>query len=200
MLNYPRKVSEHRAMKLFVDADKNNDGELTSDEFEKAVDKFDEETSNDVLAMMGLSSKHVMIAVGMLVVILLLAFTFIFLGILAFATPGAFESSINSLLPVLSGVGASKGTEEDVDDGDNEKLTELLDEVGSTAASFTATPNCVPYPRTDRSLALYWSSRACITAVYCGLLIVGDGRKSGRRIEPGVSVVTGSGEVWSMAV
>lgn len=49
MLNYPRKVSECRAMKLFVDADRDGDNELTSLEFEEALDKFDEETGNDVL-------------------------------------------------------------------------------------------------------------------------------------------------------
>ena len=62
-------------------------------------------------------------------VLLLLAFTFIFFGILAFATPGAFESSINSLLPVLSGVGADKGTGDNEEEGDDEKLKEMLDNV-----------------------------------------------------------------------
>ena len=54
---------------------------------------------------MGLSVENLILIASTLIVILLLLFVFIFLGISAFSVGGTFGSIINSIFPVLAGVG-----------------------------------------------------------------------------------------------
>lgn len=64
---------------------------------------------------MGISTEDLILFFVMLVGFILLLFAFIFVGIAAFSTATNFNSVINSMLPVGSGGGVSKGSSFDED-------------------------------------------------------------------------------------
>jgi Na+(H+)/acetate symporter ActP len=64
--------------------------------------------------MLQYSPAHIFLAVTGLVSMLLLLFGFIFTGIVAFSTAGAFSASINSIFPILAGkLSSDRATQED---------------------------------------------------------------------------------------
>jgi len=139
MVSYPMKPSEDVMMKIFVEACGATGNELNQSQFESALDKYMLSKGASVMEKMGLSSDQILKAVALLTVALLLLFTFIFLGIGAFFTAGGFSAAVNSLLPVAGGVGATKATDEEIEDSDNDRIKELLQtqldsELGATDA------------------------------------------------------------------
>ena len=95
-----------------------------------ASTRYNDSRTGAVLDKLGLSPNNITIAVISMVVILMFLLAFIFAGIAAFATPGGFTSSINSIFPVLSGAGASSGGETDeADDDDSDRLNSLINSV-----------------------------------------------------------------------
>lgn len=76
---------------------------------------------------MGLSTENLVIIFTTLLIILLLLFVFIFLGIAAFSVGGTFGSVINSIFPVLAGVGVSRKKEE-AESVDKEKAEQAYQE------------------------------------------------------------------------
>lgn len=89
--------------------------------------------TGSVFAKLGLSPSQVALAVFSLLAFIATLFAFIFIGIGAFAVPGGFTASINSILPIAAGTGASKssadpGTAAKEDGGVDELLDEVQDE------------------------------------------------------------------------
>lgn len=66
---------------------------------------------------MGLSTTHLALILGVLLVILMLLLVFIFLGVQAFSMGGTFGSLVNGVLPISAGliVGKKKEASEDVE-------------------------------------------------------------------------------------
>lgn len=84
-------------------------------------------TEDAALEQMGLSTENLVIIFSTLLVILLLVFVFIFLGIAAFSVGGTFGSIINSIFPILAGVGVSRKKDE-TETVDQEKAEQAYQE------------------------------------------------------------------------
>ena len=93
------------------------------------------------MVKLGLGEKQIAAIVGAMACMLGFFFAFIFTGIAAFATPGGFSSSINSIFPVLGGSGSSAaagGAPEESQRTDNmieDALNEVLEELGDGDAA-----------------------------------------------------------------
>merc|ERR1711957_256502 len=88
---FPNAVGEGLAMRIFVETDVSNTASLSLSEFTQGLKKFDEAICNSVLFRMQFSPGHIAAIVVMLITVLLVVFGFIFTGIAAFATAGAFS-------------------------------------------------------------------------------------------------------------
>jgi len=88
--------------------------ELNKEEFKKAIDYLKRKQVWQAMKMMGITPDVLFSYLAYLTCLLLLLFSFIFLGIKAFAIGGAFSAIINSVLP---GIGAVSISSQD----DNEK-------------------------------------------------------------------------------
>jgi hypothetical protein len=113
-------------------------------EFEEAMTYVQGKKSGDALNLLGLSTNQLILLFIGLVIILLLLFTFIFLGISAFALGGTFGSIINSLMPMSKlprflyltkiGAGAALGKKKPIDMRQKEwvaKIEKVVEEVTS---------------------------------------------------------------------
>ncbi len=87
---------------------------------------MENEKSDKVLESMGFGPKTLAMIVGSLFFLMLILFGFIFAGIFAFATPGGFSASINSIFPMLAGGGSSQAS--GGPEGDNAEMGTLLEE------------------------------------------------------------------------
>ena len=74
-------------------------GELNEDEFEKSIEIIKKKKVHEAMTKLRLDPEVVYLHLLYLVGILILIFTFIFLGIKAFAIAGVFSALINSVLP-----------------------------------------------------------------------------------------------------
>ena len=128
MVSFPSKIPDDVIMKLFIECAGVASNDLNQAQFETALDKFMISKGDSVMDAMGLSQDKIFKAVFLLTTILLLLFTFIFLGIGAFFSAGGFAAGVNALLPVSAGGIATKATNEEIEDGDNKQIKELLQE------------------------------------------------------------------------
>lgn len=96
-------------MRIFVEVDKDLDGELDKEEFNQCYKVIKTRAANQALAAMGLTTGKLIGGIGGITVYLLLAFVFIFMGISAFAGTSSFNAGINSLMPMASGGAAGSG-------------------------------------------------------------------------------------------
>jgi hypothetical protein len=113
------EYSEHRISEIFAFIKNKKSSMITNDEqpnelslnckeFEKAFKYVNEKKTSMSLERLGISPALLAIALTRLIIIVLLLFTFIFLGISAFAVGGTFGSIINSIIPLVGGSGATK--------------------------------------------------------------------------------------------
>ena len=97
-------LTDHRTREIFAELkDETNDNnyilELNQDEFKHALYKLQDKQLSHALTYMGISPSQLYGYLSFLILLLLLIFSFIFLGIEAFAVGGAFGAVINSILP-----------------------------------------------------------------------------------------------------
>lgn len=85
---------------------------MNAEEFEKAFKYINDKKATMSLEKLGISPALLSLALGTLIVILLLLFTFIFFGIKAFAIGGTFGSIVNSIIPMVAANGASNSVED----------------------------------------------------------------------------------------
>jgi hypothetical protein len=110
---YPNPVDRGLVMRIFVDTDITMTNSLTLNEFTQALAEYDNAISEKVLFQLEYSPGHIAQVVVGMTALLLIIFGFIFTGIVAFATAGAFSATINSLFPLLAGAGLSKKSTSD---------------------------------------------------------------------------------------
>lgn len=84
---------------------------LNEEEFEIAFNYINEMKTSISLDKLKISPDLLAFELGLLIIILILLFSFIFLGIRAFSVGGTFGSIINSIIPMVAAVGAAGSQE-----------------------------------------------------------------------------------------
>ncbi len=107
---YPTRLTRSRAMDIFVKADVDHDNFLSRAEFENGVKYMQTQIEDVILAGAGLAERNKFYIIAGMTSIIALFFVFIFMGIVAFTTPGGFTSSLNALLPIIAGLSTSRLT------------------------------------------------------------------------------------------
>lgn len=134
-LTYPNRLTSITAMRLFSRADRDSNFGLDLTEYKVAVTEFSNEIADRVLKKRGLSKEHNRYTLFKDTFNLLMIFIFIFVGIVAFTSTGGFESTVNSLLPIVAGLGVTiGGQQEEVSEQDDQ---ELLDDIDAALAELT---------------------------------------------------------------
>ena len=102
---------------------------------------LNDKQSNQALNLLGLSTQQLIVVFALGAILLLLLFSFIYLGIAALSNGGTFSSIINSMLPigffflcnnfhVGAGTAVSKNKKKKTStEEENEKVEEVMDEV-----------------------------------------------------------------------
>ena len=100
-------LDQEHSLKLFAMADTDQNNCIEVWEFQKAMLLIKLEIAREALKKLGLTTED-LIWFGVLTLIyLILALTFIFLGIFAFSKVEGFNAVINSLLPLCAGIAAA---------------------------------------------------------------------------------------------
>ena len=137
-MTFPSKLTKITAMRLFTRSDNFHSGRgLSLSEYRVAMGDFAEEIAGFVLAKRGLTMADNRITLAKDLLTLAIINVFIFVGIVAFTTNGGFESTVNSTLPIIAGLGVSKGSSaEEVTDEDD---ADLLDDIEEALQELTET-------------------------------------------------------------
>jgi len=106
-------LTQHRVLEIFSDVkmEKVNDAdagemlELDEDEWLKALEYLKRRQVSHAMSIMGISPEVLYATFVYLLLLILLIFSFIFVGIKAFAIGGAFGAVINSILPGVAAMG-----------------------------------------------------------------------------------------------
>ena len=107
---------------MFAAADRDRDNNLSMMEFQYVVVLLKFEIAMETQKKLGMTTENLILFGVFGIVLLLLMFTFIFLGIAAFSKADGFNSVINSMMPMAAGMVSSarkidiKGTIEKVKD------------------------------------------------------------------------------------
>lgn len=117
------KMTDHRINEIFAKIKgkgaKSEKFELNEREFQKAMNYLQEKNILQTMQLMGITSEMLTAIFIALVILLILILTFIFVGIQSFAIGGTFGAVINSIFPVVGGVGLGKQS-----DNPKEKLAD----------------------------------------------------------------------------
>ena len=125
-------LDKDRSLKLFAAADRDRDNNLSMMEFQYVVVLLKFEIAMETQRKLGMTTENLILFGVFGIVLLLLMFTFIFLGIAAFSKADGFNSVINSMMPMAAGMVSSarkidiKGTIEKVKDKKFIKLIVLI--------------------------------------------------------------------------
>lgn len=103
-------ISEHAALELVARVG-DGTGMLDREEFKTAVERLRDGVAVDALTAMGLSRNTLLRAFAFAVAVLLFMLVFVFCGVAAFATGGAFGAVVNSVIPLAVGLGVSAGSD-----------------------------------------------------------------------------------------
>jgi len=132
-------LTQHKTHELFADlkgGDKKaapNAGTLVSlnkDEFKKSLDLLKQKQLGSAMAHLGITKGELLTYLAFLLLMLLLLFSFIFVGIKAFAVGGAFSAVINSVLPAVGATGMGSG-EDKKKKIDTTKIKEAYHEIAA---------------------------------------------------------------------
>eukprot|EP01017_Pseudomicrothorax_dubius_P032846 TRINITY_DN433_c0_g4_i1.p1 TRINITY_DN433_c0_g4~~TRINITY_DN433_c0_g4_i1.p1 ORF type:complete len:602 (+),score=126.29 TRINITY_DN433_c0_g4_i1:109-1914(+) len=123
-------LSDHRINEIFAEIKKKNQNadqeKLDEDEFEEGLKYLQKKNVSMSLEIMGISMSTLAGILAMLVTLLLLLFSFIFVGIQAFALGGSFGAVINSLIPAAAGLGIGQSNESKEEKLEDEKVEESV--------------------------------------------------------------------------
>ena len=89
-------LNDQALMELFAESDDDASGELAFPEFDRALTTLESKVGAGALQQMGLSTANIIMAVLVLAASLGSMLAFVFLGVQAFATGGAFNAIVNS--------------------------------------------------------------------------------------------------------
>jgi hypothetical protein len=107
------EASEHRVDEIYAKCKKEGDNkdpsnDLNVDEFSVALDYVQDKSTGDGLNLLDISTSQLIILFSIIAIVLIMLICFILLGINAFTAGGIFNSIINSMMPMLGGVGMSR--------------------------------------------------------------------------------------------
>lgn len=102
-------ITQEKAKDIFAWADVHGSCCLEIDQIVVAVERVKKLVAQDVISELGISPEQMWREFALLLIVLLVAFTFIFLCITAFTTGSDFGAVINSLLPMGAGVALTGG-------------------------------------------------------------------------------------------
>ena len=97
-------LDKDKLLRLFSNADRDNDAQLSLREFQFAVVLLKIEIAYDTLKKLGMTTEDLIWFGIMGLMLLLLLFVFIFFGIVAFSKADVFNSVVNSIMPMVAGV------------------------------------------------------------------------------------------------
>eukprot|EP01135_Chromosphaera_perkinsii_P000548 Nk52_evm10s123 gene=Nk52_evmTU10s123 len=133
------RLSEAKAMKLFVPANKGGERAIDYTGFEKALTSLKVEVAKSAMQALGLNRGALIKVLITGLSFLLFLFAFIFCGIMSFTeVNGGFSAVINSLMPMGAGAGTS-GSKEEASEEESESKIEST--VQSALEVFTASPD-----------------------------------------------------------
>jgi hypothetical protein len=90
-------------------------GELTLQDFDRAVTKIKDHFISEVMNQLGISPQDMIISLVWSIILLLLMFAFIFVGIAAFSPTSSFSSVTNTLMPLAAGFAVNKKNKDEED-------------------------------------------------------------------------------------
>ena len=99
-------LSEERMLKLFSQADTNQNNYIEIWEFQTAMLLINHQIVIQTLRKLGVTTGDLILFGVLTVIYLLLVLTFIFLGIFAFSRAEGFNAVVNSILPLAAGFAA----------------------------------------------------------------------------------------------
>jgi len=112
-------LNEEESLKMFALADTNDNNFIDYWEFQNAIFLIKQKIALETLQELGVTTQDLVIYGYTILIFLILAMTFLFLGIFAFSKAEGFNSVINSILPFIAGVAAGTRTidiKEKIDD------------------------------------------------------------------------------------
>jgi hypothetical protein len=102
------KIPYIHRVKIFSEADMSKKGELSYQDFVRALTIMKEQFIVEVMDQLGISWEDMIISLVLSINLLLLMFAFIFVGISAFSTTTSFSSVTNAIMPLAAGLTVNK--------------------------------------------------------------------------------------------
>ena len=96
-------LDNDKMLRLFSNADRDNDSQLNLREFQYAVVILKLEIAYDTLKKLEMTTEDLVWFGIMGLILLLLLFVFIFFGIVAFSKADGFNAVVNSIMPIVAG-------------------------------------------------------------------------------------------------
>eukprot|EP00049_Salpingoeca_infusionum_P004495 m.80122 g.80122 ORF g.80122 m.80122 type:complete len:3343 (+) comp12593_c1_seq2:234-10262(+) len=109
-LNYPRPISRHVAMEVFVQSDTDGDERLTVAELSDAVTSWNDKINGEILYQLGYDQSTLIKLLFLFVVVVVILLLFLFAGIQAFTEPGGFTATVNAIMALVTVGGAGRAT------------------------------------------------------------------------------------------
>jgi hypothetical protein len=109
-LNLP--ITANRALRIFSESEQ-GDGTLGPDGFEDAMVSLEQSVTTNVVNLMGYSFHTLVFWFVSSVALLVLLFSFIFLGVSAFSTGSAFEAVVNSVITIAVALAVDGGNDQE---------------------------------------------------------------------------------------
>ena len=122
-------LSEHKAQKVFTQADRKGNDRIDFDEFEYALRILRQYASENAYVLLGVSRGTLVKLFLGSVSVLLLLFLFIFVGIAAFTNGTTFGAIVNSMMPVAAGNAADGGKDEEGEEESEEHVDKVVGNV-----------------------------------------------------------------------
>lgn len=103
-------LNEEESLKMFALADTNDNNFIDYWEFQNAIFLIKQKIALETLQELGVTTQDLVIYGYTILIFLILAMTFLFLGIFAFSKAEGFNSVVNSILPLIAGIAAGTRT------------------------------------------------------------------------------------------
>ena len=111
---------------MYSKFDEDCSGLVDYQEFKAMMEYYEEYFSTKLIKSIGYDFKRLMTALVGGVAVLLVLFIFIFLGVAGLAVPGPFGAVVNSLLPIVAGMGSGGGGGGEAAEGAGDLLEKVL--------------------------------------------------------------------------
>ena len=103
-------LNQEESLKMYALANTNDNSYIDYWEFQNAIFLIKQKIALETLQELGVTTQDLVIYGYTILIFLILAMIFVFLGIFAFSKAEGFNSVINSILPFIAGVAAGTRT------------------------------------------------------------------------------------------